>query len=253
MSIKFENVSCGYNSKRVVSNLNLSIENGEAVCILGPNGIGKTTIFKAILQCCDIQEGTISFDGINLKAMSNNELAKCFAYVPQAKNYSYEFTVQDVVLMGRAIHIEKFKMPKEIDYEKVTSVLEKLELIDYKRKKYSELSGGEQQIVLLARAIVQDSKIILLDEPASNLDYKNQKKLIDIIKWLKLKGKGVLMVSHNPEHAIRCCERTLLMFQDGKHEYGYTNEVVNEKNLSKVYGVKINSATNEKRTAFYVE
>lgn len=253
MNIEFKNVSCGYGNKNIVSDLDVLIENGEAVCILGPNGIGKTTIFKAILQCCDIQNGNILIDGIDLGTMNISEMAKCFAYVPQAKNYSYEFTVFDVILMGRAVHIEKFKMPTDKDYKEVNNILKQLGLTDYKEKKYSELSGGEQQIVLIARAIVQDAKMILLDEPASNLDYKNQKKLIDTIRWLKQNEKGILMVSHNPEHAIMCCERTLLMFQNGNHKYGYTREVINEENLSKMYGVSIKSAKKEDRVMFYIE
>jgi len=239
MIIKFENVSCGYGNKVVVSNLNLQVKSGEATCILGPNGIGKTTIFKSLMCQLELLDGKILIDDTPVDKIEWRDRAKLLSYVPQAKNYSYQFTVEDIVLMGRAPYIQTFKTPSQEDRKIVDEVLEKLDIKKYSKRFYSELSGGEQQIILLARAMAQKAKFILLDEPASNLDYKNQKKLLDIISVLISEGYGVLMVSHNPEHAFKCCNKTLMIDKNKNYIYGATKEVVNSENLTNTYGVDL--------------
>lgn len=239
MVINIDNISCGYGQKSVITDLNFSFQSGEAVCILGANGIGKTTLFKTLLGQIDVLNGNINVDGTPLTHLNLKERARIFSYVPQAKNYSYQFSVEDIVLMGRAIYIKEFSAPSREDYQVVADVLKRLHILDYAKKKYDELSGGEQQIVLLARAIAQQAKYILLDEPASNLDYCNQKKLIDVIKMLTAEGIGVLMVSHIPEHAFICCEKTLLINRNSTYYFGITEEVITERNLSDIYGVDI--------------
>lgn len=240
MIIKFDNVSCGYGNNIVVSNLNFELASGEATCILGANGIGKTTIFKSLMGQLQLLYGDILIDNKSIKNVMWKDRAKLLSYVPQTKNYSYQFTVKDIILMGRAPYIPTFKTPAEEDYKVVSEVIEKLELSDYSNRFYSELSGGEQQIILLARAMAQKAEFILLDEPASNLDYKNQMKLLDVIKMLTAEGRGVLMVSHSPEHAFRCCENSLLIDRDKKYLYGQTEKVVTTENLTHVYGVNLN-------------
>jgi len=141
--------------------------------------------------------------------------------------------------MGRAPYIQTFKTPSQEDRKMVDEVLEKLDIKKYSKRFYSELSGGEQQIILLARAMAQKAKFILLDEPASNLDYKNQKKLLDIISVLISEGYGVLMVSHNPEHAFKCCNNTLMIDKNKNYIYGSTKEVVTSENLTNTYGVDL--------------
>lgn len=239
MIIKFENVSCGYGNRVVVSNLNFLVKSGEATCILGPNGIGKTTIFKSLMCQIELLEGRILIDDKPIDKIEWRDRAKLLSYVPQAKNYTYQFVVEDIVLMGRAPYIKTFKMPSQEDKKIVYEVMEKLDIQKYSKRFYSELSGGEQQIVLLARAMAQKAKFILLDEPASNLDYKNQKKLLDIISALVSEEYGVLMVSHNPEHAFKCCNRTLMIDKNRNYTYGQTKKVVTSENLTSTYGVDL--------------
>lgn len=243
MILELKNVTCGYNKHEVVSGLSFSLSDGKALCILGPNGIGKTTIFKTILGLIRPISGEVIINGKEVNQYTDNSRAKLIAYVPQARNYSYQFSVKDVVMMGRASYISRFSSPNKTDICAVEQALDRLGIADYSGRKYSELSGGEQQIVLVARAIAQEAKFILLDEPTSNLDFYNQKKLLDIINLLTNEGVGILMVSHNPEHAFICCDDTLMISKDGSYVFGKTNDIVNGANLSKTYGIDIEVAS----------
>lgn len=240
MRIEFIHTTTGYSKVPMIKDLNLVIEAGESTCVLGANGIGKTTLFKTLLGLIDIVEGDILIDGTSIKKMSSKEIATALSYVPQAKNYSYQYTVLDIVLMGRAMYIDKFSEPSRADIDVAKEALRKLGMEEYCMRMYSELSGGEQQVVLVARALAQDASFIVMDEPASNLDFGNQRRLIDVIKMLRDSGKGVLMASHSPDHAFACCSNAILVFQDRTVMYGPTKEILTETYLRKVYGVDVN-------------
>ena len=256
--IVIDKITCGYNQKTLIRDLSFELMTGEAVCILGANGIGKTTLFKTILGQIKMISGDVSINGMSVKRIAPKERAKIFSYVPQAKTYTYRYTVGDMVMMGRAPYIEKFSTPSVNDYMVVEETLKKLSMEYLSDRFYDELSGGEQQIVLIARAIAQQADYILLDEPASNLDFNNQSKLIHIIAMLKKENKGILMVSHNPEHAFLCCEKSLLIGQDSKYFYGDTRNTVTEETLGIIYnadiGIKMfTDERNNSRYAFYVK
>lgn len=239
MKIKFSDVCCGYKNTNILRNLNLHFETGNFYCILGSNGIGKTTLFKTLMGFLDVKEGQILIDGKSIRGMTNKEIARYISYVPQAKNYSYQYSVLDIVLMGRAMYIKKFGSPTEADEAAAEEALRKLDILHLKDKMYSELSGGEQQIVLIARALVQEAQFIVMDEPASNLDYENQKKVLDVLLSLSQNQIGVIMSSHLPDHIFYCDARAILIFKDKSVKEGSCTDVITEENLSKVYGVRV--------------
>lgn len=239
MEINLLNVCCGYKRADILQNLNINFTTGQFYCILGANGIGKTTLFKTLLGFLDVKKGRILIDGKDISEMSSQQIAQYISYVPQAKNYSYQYSVLDIVLMGRAMYIKKFGSPSKVDENAAVEALRKLDILHLKDKMYSELSGGEQQIVLIARALVQEAQFIVMDEPASNLDYENQKKVLDVLAGLAQNHIGVIMSSHSPDHAFYCDARALLVFKDKSFVEGSCIDVITEENLLRVYGVKV--------------
>lgn len=239
MEIKLNNISCGYKTKTVLDHINLTFKSGNIYCILGANGIGKTTLFKSMLGFIDLQGGNILIDGNNIHNMTEKELATYISYVPQAKNYALQYSVFDMILLGRAIHIRKFEAPSSEDVNKVNDVIKQLRIGHLKELMYSELSGGEQQVVLIARALVQEAKFIIMDEPASNLDFENQKKVLDVLKELSQKDLGIIMSSHSPDHALYCDSQVVMIKKDKTIIEGLVRETIDQKNLYGVYGVKL--------------
>lgn len=239
MIIEFKNATIGYGAKAVLRDLNFRIHGNESVCLLGPNGIGKTTLFKSMLGMLPLLSGDILIDGTSASKISPSKMATHFAYVPQSKEYSYQFSVEEIVLMGRAMYIKKFSSPSPNDYAIAEESLKKLGIYNFRNLKYSELSGGEQQIVLIARALAQQAEFIVMDEPASNLDFANQKKLLDVIKSLSKTNIGILMSTHTPDHAFLCAQKALLVSKDQTYRFGSVEEIVKTEDLSKAYGVDI--------------
>ena len=239
MEFVLKNVTCGYRNVDVLTNLNLTFKTGEFWCILGSNGIGKTTLFKSLLGFIDLKQGEIFIDHQNILTMSNKEIARYVSYVPQAKSYSLQYSVLDTVLMGRANHIKQFSPPTKEDYEMARKMLEKLGVEHLTDCMYSELSGGEQQIVLIARALAQEARFIVMDEPASNLDFENQKRILDVMKVLVSKDAGVIMSSHSPDHAFYCDANVVLIKKNKSIVQGKAEDVITSENLKGGYGVDI--------------
>ncbi len=239
MTIDLKNVCVGYDKKAVLDHVDLSFESGHFYCILGANGIGKTTLFKAILGFIPILGGELHIDGKPIDSISPKELSEYLAYVPQAKDNSYDMSVLEVVVMGRARFIKKFSQPSEDDYRIADDILKKLEIERLRDKKYTELSGGEQQIVLIARALVQESRFIIMDEPASNLDFENQKKVLDSLMNLSGQGIGIVLTSHSPDHAIYCNTEVVIIDKEKKIHTGNIGDTLTNEILRKVYGVDV--------------
>ena len=239
MKIEFRNVTCGYRNIDVLSGINISFETGKFWCILGSNGIGKTTLFKTLLGFIDIKKGEILVNNRNIKDIGSKERSGYHSYVPQAKNYSLQYSVLDTVLMGRANHIKRFAPPADIDYEISRKMLEKLGIDHLSDCMYSEISGGEQQLVLIARALAQEARFIIMDEPASNLDLENQKKILDVMRGLASKDVGIIMSSHSPDHAFYCNADVVLIKKDKTIIHGKANDIITSKNLKGGYGVDV--------------
>jgi iron complex transport system ATP-binding protein len=248
MRLEVKDAVCGYGTKMVIEKVSLSVESGEILCILGPNGVGKTTLFKSILGFLKLLGGEILLNGEDTKALSQRRLARAVGYVPQAHTPPFPFTVRDVVVMGRTAHMGMFASPSDEDFYEAERALEVLGILFLRDRVYTEISGGERQMVLIARALTQKPEILIMDEPTSNLDFGNQIKVLEQINRLSQKGLGVIMTSHFPNHVFLCSTKVVLMQSSQVITVGSADEVITEKNLKAAYGinVRITSITDEK-------
>lgn len=246
MKLEVCNAVCGYGSHAIIKNVSMSFETGQVVCLLGPNGVGKTTLFKSILGFLKLMDGNILLDSKNVNTLHKKYLAQVIGYVPQAHAPPFPFKVLDVVVMGRTAHLGMFASPSKKDVEIAVSVLEDLKITHLKNKVYTEISGGERQLVLIARSLAQQPKLLIMDEPTSNLDFGNQVRVLEEVKKLSQKGIGVLMTSHFPDHAFLCSTGVVLMRKNMDLVVGDVNEVVTEKNLKSAYGIDVKITTAQK-------
>ena len=238
--IEIKDLSFSYEkNKNVLREVNLSIEEGAIVAILGKNGCGKSTLLDCIIGYNDYKQGEIKVDGIDVKLLSSKELAKKVAYISQNTVINIDYTVLEFILFGRNCHLPFGGSPIESDYEIAKKTAEKLGVTHLLSKDINKLSGGERQLAFIARALTQESKIIVMDEPTASLDYGNQIRLFKIVKDLQRAGKTVVFTIHNPEHAIDLnCDVAIM--KDGKViQCGKAKDCITRELLEEIYEIKI--------------
>ncbi len=239
MAFELRNLSGGYGGDDVCKDISCKVEKQQILCVLGPNGSGKSTLFKLILGLIKKSKGDILYEGRSIYDLSDRELAKIIAYIPQQHNPMFAFPVLDIVLMGRTSHFRNFSMPGKQDIEMAEKALEKLGILDLANHNYMQLSGGQRQLVLIARAICQDSKILIMDEPAANLDFANTHKVMGIIKMLAGDGYIIILSTHSPEQPFSCGDIVALMKEGEIHSFGRPLKVLTRENLLDVYGINM--------------
>ncbi len=243
MLLDVEQVRGGYGSGDVVQGVSCHADAGDVLCLLGPNGCGKTTLFRLLLGILPMTGGTIRLEGQDVRTLSPRQLASRIAYIPQSHTPIFSYSVLDVVVMGRASRFSAFETPKAADRDAAFGALEKLNAAHLANRKYTSLSGGQRQLILIARAICQSAKIFVLDEPAANLDYANHQLLMEVVADLARKGYCVVMSTHSPEHPASIGSKVLLM-RDGKAAaFGTPEEVITPEGLHAVYGIEIDVVT----------
>ncbi|MCI1944002.1 ABC transporter ATP-binding protein [Clostridium luticellarii] len=243
MIMDIKNVSCGYGSKIIVKNISLGVKSGEILCILGPNGVGKTTFFKSILGFLKLKSGEILIDNENIQSWSRKKLAMTMGYVPQSHTTPFPFTVIDVVVMGRTSHLGITASPTKRDVKIAENNMAMLGISYLKDKIYTEISGGEKQMVLIARALTQEPDLLIMDEPTSNLDFGNQVRVLRQISRLAKKGLAIIMTSHFPDHAFLCSTQVALFQKHNNFIIGNPDDIVTEKNLKMAYGINVKIIT----------
>lgn len=222
-------------SGRVIfDNLNFSINKGEALAILGCNGVGKTTLIQCCIGLLKWQSGKSYINNRSICSFKNNELFSHIAYIPQAKNLNIGLKVIDMVLLGCNTSI-KF-IPKKEHKDRALATLSSLGIEYLANKSCDNLSGGELQMVVFARALVNNPSIIILDEPESNLDFKNQHIILETLQRLKVQNKAIIINTHYPQNAKKLAEKVLIMHKDKKHILG-DNSLINKTQLSKSFNV----------------
>lgn len=239
MELSVKDASCGYGDNVILRDISFSIKQGEIVCILGPNGIGKTTLFRSVLGFLNLIDGDVMLDGVPRSKIGAKKFSKCVGYVPQGHESPFPYSVKDVVVMGRDAHLKRFESPGASDYKMAYNMMDMPGISYLRNKTYTHISGGERQMVLIARALTQEPKILVMDEPTANLDFGNQIHVLECISKLTSSGLGVLMTTHNPDHAFLCCDRVILLTKDKKVMVGTVDEIVTEENLKLAYGVDV--------------
>lgn len=233
-------LKCGYEGREILKGITISLLPGELIGLLGPNGAGKSTLIKALSKILRPIAGTIYVEGEDIESLSFKDVAKRVGVVPQETLLDYNFTVYDVVMMGRNPYISRFKGETKLDKEIVLEAMKSTNTLEFADRSITELSGGEKQRVILARALAQQPKILLLDEPTSHLDISYQIEMLNLIKRLiKEKNIGALSALHDPNLASQFCDKIILM-KDGKiYDFGTPKEVLTSKNLKDVFNIDV--------------
>ena len=237
--LEVENLTCGYGEREIIHGVSFTLEAGNILCLLGANGSGKTTLFKAILGLLPVTGGRICFDKSNTAGWSRRKVAQTFAYVPQAHTPPFAFTVRDVVLMARSSHLELFSSPGRRDRQIAEEALDSLNIFHLSGARYTELSGGERQLVLIARALAQQAQVLVMDEPASNLDFGNQIRVLNQIKKLAAGGLAMLITTHSPNHAFECASQVAVLKAGHLLAHGCPRDILTENCLEQVYAVPL--------------
>jgi len=239
IELEMQKVSLGYNHHPILRDLNLKVSPGEMVGLIGPNGCGKSTLIKALSHIINPMSGTILVDGRVISGISRRELARLVGVVPQIPLLPSTFSAFEIVLMGRNPHLGLFQSEGPRDWNLALQAMEKTATQLLSDRRVNELSGGEIQCLLIARALVQETKAILLDEPTANLDIGRQVEILDLMKDLcRTQNMTVLAALHDLNLAAQYCDRLVLIHDGHIHAEGKPSEVITNSNIKQVYGAE---------------
>ena len=236
--LRVEGLSFAYGAHRVLEDVSFAVEQGEFLSVLGPNGVGKSTLFRCVLGLMSGWQGAITLGGDDLRALPRREIARRMAYIPQINRPAFDYSVLDTVLMGAARNVGVFSQPGREETAQAMEALERVGAAHLARRGFMHLSGGEQQLVLVARALAQKAEILVMDEPTSALDYGNQLRVLQLVRQLASEGYGVLLSTHNPQHALTFATRILALSEGRVAALGAPGEVLTEDMIHRLYGVR---------------
>jgi iron complex transport system ATP-binding protein len=238
--ISVKNISFGYTNKTILNVISLDIASGEIITLLGPNGCGKSTLIKLMLGLHRPGEGSICLDGVDISRLGSKTIARAIAYVPQIHRSYFPYTVMDIVLMGRIPHKTFFYRYSKEDINIAHDAMERLSISHLAERPYTELSGGERQLAVVARAIAQGAKTLIMDEPATGLDYGNQLRLLEEIIRLSQEGYTFIKSTHSPEHALWVADRAIMIKNGTIMADGKCDQIINSENLFHLYNARVN-------------
>jgi len=234
--IKIRDLTVGYFRKEVIRNLSVDFEQGEFCALLGPNGAGKSTLLKSIIGFLIPEKGEVLIKNKSVSNWNKNDLAKNISFIPQDFKLQFDYLVEDLVLMGRFPYVGYWQSYSQKDKEIAKNVLKQLDLFKHRKKQFSQLSGGERKRVTIARALAQETDILLMDEAFANLDINHQLEIMQLLSEINLKQKKlIILVSHNINLASEYCQRILMMKHGKLIADGYPEEIITTDNLKKLY------------------
>jgi iron complex transport system ATP-binding protein len=216
----------------VFQNLNFGLERGQVLCVLGPNGVGKSTLLRCLAGLDSFTTGTLHLEGL---AGARPNLGRIVGFVPQSDHPVFAFDARTIVEMGRAPHLSWTAMPGPADAGIVEQAMARLGITRLASRLYPELSGGERQLVMIARALAQQPRLLVLDEPTSHLDFANQTGVLELVRGLADEGLAIVMTTHDPDHAFLIADRVLVMSRDAPPCAGPVREILTEARLSATY------------------
>ena len=239
MSIEVKDLSFSYQDRQVLHNISFRVEPGELLSILGPNGVGKSTLFRCVLGLLSGYTGQVLIRGRDARTMTVREAAKHIAYIPQSSSPAFNYSVFDIVLMGATAGLSQFRAPGKAEVSRCHWALEKIGIAELSSRCFHRLSGGEQQLVLMARALTQNAPILMLDEPTANLDFGNQLRVLQQVQSLAREGYTVIQTTHHPEQSYLFSDRILAIQKGRVLADGRPSEVLTADIMGKLYNVDV--------------
>ena len=239
MSILIEKLSFSYGKHEVLRDISVEIPDGTLVNVLGPNGVGKSTLFRCILGLNPRYAGTIMVNGKNMKSLSIRQRAREISYIPQTHASVYDYEVLDVVLMSTGNDLGMLRSPGPRHVTRAYEALDRVGIGHLAHRTYTQISGGEQQLVLIARALAQNAKTIIMDEPTSSLDFGNTVRVLSCVRQLTREGLSIVQSTHQPDQAFLYSDKTLVINDGRVFAYGAPKDVITKELISAIYGVDV--------------
>lgn len=245
IAIEATDVRFSYGKREILHGVNFAAQRGQLIAVLGPNGAGKSTLFRCLLGLYGSYRGSIAIEGREVKTMQPREIAAKVAYIPQTHTPTFHYTVLEMVLMGTTHRVRGLKSPGEQETAIACEALAQVGIADMEQRSYGRLSGGEQQLVLIARALAQQTELLIMDEPTSSLDYGNQLRVMQRVKKLAQQGYTILLSSHNPQQALLFADRILALHDGVICADGSPDDVITAELLQTLYGIETRLTASE--------
>ena len=235
--ISVEHLGFSYGNRQVLKDVSFTLNQGEFLSVLGPNGVGKSTLFRCVLGLLKDYSGSIRIDGKDIRTMSRRTMAGAISYIPQRHGTAFAYSVLDMVLMGTTHELGNFSSPKAEQIRRAREALAQVGMDGFEERKYPQLSGGEQQLVMIARALSQQAGSLVLDEPTASLDYGNRERILALLRQLTKQGYSVMQSTHDPQQVLSYSNRVLALYDGSVAAFGNTADVLTSELLQKLYGI----------------